>query len=97
MAVISTTLQSPAKYPVYVFAYLAEDQDPANQFLLQAAQARQLYLLGRIMDGDRELLRLFSNYPVGGERIFQVGEYNPKFDRKYGNLDELPRTWLGIF
>lgn len=87
----------PAKYPVYVFAYLIEDQDFANQFLMQAAQARQLHRLGKIMDGDRELVSLFSNYPVGRERIFQVSEYNPKFDRVYGNLDELPRTWLGIF
>jgi hypothetical protein len=85
------------EYEKYILAFRHNDPSHENQYILETVENRELQPIGYILDGVKVLITLYSNKPTDKVRYFQLDDLNPRFDREFGDLDRLPKAWLGRF
>lgn len=85
------------EYDVYVLAHIKDVNWQDNESVLHFVESRDSHLIGRIVDGERTLIGLYSNKATKSIGHYDIKIYNEKFDREFGNMDQLPKIWLGRF
>jgi hypothetical protein len=77
-----------------VFVYRPGVATAFNARALAWIKDHRLFLIGVIRDGRLPVMEIYSNAsrPL---KNYDVADYNARFDRRYANLPEMARAWLG--
>jgi hypothetical protein len=84
-------------YQTYVMAYQNGNERENSRAIQELVETQGLTLIGKITKEGRVIILLYSNLKTQNLKIYPVEMYNKKFDQDYGNLDFLPKLWLGSF
>lgn len=85
------------QYEKRFLAYLPTISSQRNEFILTTTKDKNYNLWGEIADGQKILIRLYSNIKVDKITYYDINTYNQKFDREFAKIQSLPKIWLGHY